>query len=329
MPCFSPLKAYKEWTPEEAKYKVTIIGQADDRIERLKTPRGEFFEIPCGHCIGCRLDYAKEWANRCMLEAKEYKHNEMLTLTYNEENLPVTKTEKTHEGIVEHATLVKKDVQDFLKRLRQTWKRKYNWENIRFYMCGEYGELNGRPHYHLIMFNLPVFDKEYLNTNKKGYEQMTSKEIEAIWGKGRIALSPVNWETCSYVARYIMKKQKGPGSKEYYEEKGQIPEYVCMSRNPGIARNYYEQKKDTIYLTDEIFIPTKNGIQKVRPNRYFDKLYDIEEPGIMSDIKRKREAKAEASLKNEINRTDLKKTMYLKVKEANKKAQTRTLKRDL
>lgn len=152
MTCFYPIKALKTWSHAKHKWKVKIIGPEEFyELENRKNPIKfeEIFNLPCGKCIGCRLDYAREWANRCMLEAKQYEFNEMLTLTYDEENLPITTTEEVAEGVKIYATLVKKDVQDFLKRLRQHWLREYNWQGIRFYMCGEYGEKFGRPHYHI------------------------------------------------------------------------------------------------------------------------------------------------------------------------------------
>lgn len=332
MTCFYPIKALKTWSHAEHKWKVKIIGPEEFyELENRKNPIKfeEIFNLPCGKCIGCRLDYAREWANRCMLEAKQYEFNEMLTLTYDEENLPITTTEEVAEGVKIYATLVKKDVQDFLKRLRQHWLREYNWQGIRFYMCGEYGEKFGRPHYHILLFNFPVYDKEFLTTNKKGFDQMTSKTIEKLWGKGRISLCPVTWETCSYVARYIMKKQTGNEIAKSMEERGQIQEYVCMSRNPGIAKDYFDKHKNEIYLTDEIFLSTNKGIQKVKPSRYFDKLYDLEDHKRLEEIKKVRVKESEEAMKNELKQTDLKKSFYLRVKETNKKAQTKKLIRDL
>ena len=247
-------------------------------------PVYQFDEIPCGKCIECRLKYAKTWATRCMLEAREYEHNEMLTLTYDEEHVPTNTGIDVKTGEIKQVqTLVKKDVQDFLKRLRKAIK-----SPIRYFMCGEYGSQNGRPHYHLIMYNLNVEDKQRQGINKKGHETFTSATIEKIWGKGRIDLQPVTYESCEYVARYVLKKQKGAEAKETYSDRGQIPEYTCMSRKPGIAYKYYERKKETINETQKIWLQTKKTLKAVAPPRYFDKLLEKEDFEKLQEIKQKR-----------------------------------------
>ena len=255
----------------------------------------DFQEVPCCKCQSCRLDYSKEWMQRCMLEQQQWEFNEMLTLTYNDENLPKRKGVDLKTGEMQLVpTLEREDVQLFLKRLRKYWKQHYNQDNIRFYMCGEYGDQKGRPHYHLLMFNFEVKDKEFYKHSKKGFKMYHSKIIEKIWGKGHIELNEVNAETCAYVARYIMKKQKGTGAKEIYELQGKEPEYTNGSRKPGIGGVYFEQNKDKIFEMDKIYINTGKGLETCKPSKYFDRLYDAEEHDLMEDIKARRKELAEA-----------------------------------
>lgn len=61
--------------------------------------------IPCKHCIGCHLDYARDWANRLLIELKDMKCGIFLTLTYDNDHLPRTK-----DGV---PTLSKRDIQLF------------------------------------------------------------------------------------------------------------------------------------------------------------------------------------------------------------------------
>ena len=123
--------------------------------------------IPCGQCIGCRLDYSREWANRAYLESKKYDQNYFITLTYDDDQLTIldeietpnefTFTKNDIDEIEWVGTLVPKELQDFIKRLRINMQRKYGQkEPIRFMMCGEYGGKTRRPHYHLIAFNLQL-----------------------------------------------------------------------------------------------------------------------------------------------------------------------------
>lgn len=227
---------------------------------------------------------------RCMLEQKQWKHNEMLTLTYNDEHLPKSYRlidDETGE-VEECSTLCKQDVVAFLKRLRRHYKYHYNQDNIRFFMCGEYGERRGRPHYHLILFNFDVKDKKYYKKSKKGFDMFHSEEIEQIWSKGHIELNDVTPETCAYVARYILKKQKGSDSADFYEKNGQVPEYVNCSRKPGIGYDYYINNKDSIYEYDKIFILNNKGLQTLKPSSYYDRLFDVDESDMMSRIKERR-----------------------------------------
>lgn len=97
-----------------------------------------FVQVPCGKCLECRIQHARDWADRCVIEAKQYKYNYFVTLTYDDAHLP------------ERNSLNPKDLQLFLKRLRKRFKG----VKIRFLASGEYGS-SFRPHYHLILFNLP------------------------------------------------------------------------------------------------------------------------------------------------------------------------------
>lgn len=285
-------------------------------LDFVKTEFGaitrEYQEIPCGKCIACRLNYAKDWATRCVLEAKKYEHNEMLTLTYDDEHLPKNKGVDFKTGeILDVVTLCKEDVQKFLKRLRKAFS------GVRYFMCGEYGSIHERPHYHLILFNIKVEDKTYFDTNKKGNIQQTSPTIKKIWGKGLISLCPVNYETCEYVARYIMKKQKGKHSKELYEVAGKVAEYTAMSRRPGIAFDYYEEFLKNDYEKKKTYLATKNGLKQVKNSRYFDKLYDIDNPEDMARIKEKRKEDQIEAERTMLSRTELNKQEYLQVRGEN------------
>ena len=245
--------------------------------------------IPCKRCIGCRLDYAKEWANRIVLETMSYEYNYFLTLTYDDEHLH--KVARINEddmitGI--STTLDKKDLSDFFKRLRRYYQYHYKQEDIRYYACGEYGSTTERPHYHAIVFNLPIEDMEYHSKSKSGNPQFTSKIIDEIWGKGFVTIGQVNWNSASYVARYVMKKRYGKDAEEYYESIGKLPEFVTMSLKPAIGKKYYDEHKHEIYKHDEIFIPCKGGTKAIKPPVYFDELYQDEYPNEFEKVQRKR-----------------------------------------
>lgn len=301
MSCYHPLKAMKQVdlrTGEFVKMQFIDFKPAAKRnikVERGRTLLETYEEIPCGKCTGCRMQYAENWAIRCILEARQWKDNCVITLTYNNEHLPKGKKidPNTGEILEENVTLCKEDVQKFFKRLRKTYSKKYNQNNIRFFMCGEYGDKRGRPHYHVILFNCYIPDQEFFKFNNNGFKIYNSKEIEKIWGLGDVKINELSYEMCAYIARYVLKKQKDKGSKEWYECNGQVPEFTNMSRRPGIAYKYFEKNKEKIYETEEIWLQTKKTLKAYKPGRYFDTKFEQENEEEFKKIKAKRRQNAE------------------------------------
>lgn len=268
--------------------------------------------IPCGKCIGCRLAYSRQWANRIILEMKEWPKDTcwFLTLTYNDENIPIKESVDIENGDIRiGATLYKKDVQDFMKRLRRHYEYHYEHEGIRFFLAGEYGEQTERPHYHACIFNMPILTEmiEY-KINELGQKIWTNEEIEKIWGKGFISIGRLTWDSAAYTARYIMKKQYGKEAQKYYQNRAKEPEFTLMSLSPGIGRKYFEKNKENIYRTDEIAIPKRDGAMKIKPPKYYDKLYDITEHDKMQMIKLKRIASLQKQQRLKDSRTTLTRT---------------------
>lgn len=269
MTCYHPLAA---WCLPKGNKKT-----GKDIISfRLPMPATGWqpINLPCGQCIGCRLDYSRSWAVRCMHEASMHEHNAFITLTYDDEHVK-------YSCLTGEQTLYKKDLQDFLKRLR----RRIEPLQIRFYGCGEYGEHTYRPHYHVIIFGYGFPDKipfKYSGT----YMTYISKLLEECWPHGFSLVADVSFDSCAYVARYVMKKLNGELGESKYE--GIQKEFVNMSRRPGIARDWYEKYKSDVYPYDEVVIHSNDRTRVLRPPRYYDKLFDIDNPTEMEIIKQRR-----------------------------------------
>ena len=315
---------------------------------------GELIEpikVPCGKCVGCRLDYSRSWADRCVLEGKSYEFNWFVTLTYDDDHI-ITKDRSllSSKGTL---TLYPKDLQDFLKRLRFHWEKDHGWSKIvsdqdpdrvinagiRFYAAGEYGSTTFRPHYHILLFNTPIYDLVPFFVNQQGDTVYTSDEIQSIWGNGHVTIGEMNWQTAAYTARYVMKKQKGKGAAEHYEAAGIYPEFVRMSRKPGIGRFYFEAHKDEIYkdLSPErsdyitlaqasIILP--NG-REVNAPKYFDKIYQLENPAFVEFLKQTRRKIADQKLDTDLHNTDLDERGYFNAKEEFQKNSIKALTRSL
>jgi len=332
MSCYYPIKAVEIGLNDNGKKKLSFNfdGLDDDKDAIIWKHKGyKIIELPCGKCIGCRLDYSRDWANRCMYEAKQYKHNYFLTITYDDEHLKrQMKIDKETGEVIEiksAATLFKKDLQNFMKNLRRHWEYKYKWNGIRFYACGEYGDKRGRPHYHIILFNCPIYDLKSIRKSDKGQLLWNSAEIEKIWGQGLTAIGEVTWDSAAYTARYVMKKIKGPEKDKIYDDIGIIPEFTLMSRKPGIGKNYFDEHADEIYKYDEMLVQTRQKVIRAKPARYYDKLFDLSNPTRMAEIKEERlrcTKNAEA-----LRATDIGKSAYREVQARTKQNAIKSLRR--
>ena len=89
----------------------------------------------------------------------------------------------------------------FLKRLR----KKFSDIKIRYYGCGEYGSLKGRPHFHIILFNFDFEDKYFYKIDKKGVKLYRSGTLEKLWTFGFSTVGEVNSHTVKYCTKYLQK----------------------------------------------------------------------------------------------------------------------------
>ncbi|AXL14473.1 replication initiator protein [Microviridae sp.] len=264
MACYSPLQAFRT-----AKGEVVF-----------EQPRGCFsipLTLPCGQCVGCRLERSRQWAIRCVHEASLHKNNCFITLTFSNEHLP------------NPPTLDVRDFQLFMKRLRKEFG-----PGVRFYHCGEYGEKFGRPHYHAILFNLDFPDK-YLFNVVNGQNLYRSPTLERLWPFGHSSIGSVTFESAAYVARYVMKKITGDAAKQYYSycpKTGEVferkPEYTTMSRRPGIAKGWFDKFLTDVFPSDEVVLRGKS----MKPPKYYDNQYEIVYPDEYVKMKQERMARA-------------------------------------
>lgn len=245
--CFRPLNAYRDVGGGIA-FGDTGSGAAN----RLK--------LACGQCVGCRAERARQWAIRCVHEASLHDQNCFITLTYSGEKLPPD------------GSLRIEDWQRFAKRLRKKVGK------FRYFMCGEYGEVNFRPHYHACMFGVDWPDKECFRVNGRGDRLYVSPLLESTWGHGLVSSGNLSYESAAYVARYVMKKATGPlASKRYGRvdiETGECwavkPEFVAMSRRPGIASKWFDMFGSDVYPEDEVVFDGR----RFRPPRFYDNKLD-------------------------------------------------------
>lgn len=353
MSCFSPLLAipYKPTHPKYGQYMIVsakdvhVVDFGDNKPFYVDSKTGEtlsMIRVACGKCIGCRLDYSREWASRIVMESMDYPDNSIfLTFTYSDDNVPCTLTDGSDKVIhgIEQAkkyglkglTLRKKDTQDFWKRLRR--QIDYNFDNplnMRYYCAGEYGGQTHRPHYHACVFGVPD-DLVEIGKNKFGDTLYDSPLIRESWGLGHITIGKLDFKTAAYTARYTLKKAQGE-DHVYNDQLGIAREFVTMSRKPGLGVNYFLQHKDEIYEHDEIVLPSssKDKPNVVKPPRYFDILFNADSPVEMAKIKQKRGIAAEldhAALMADLKVRNLDEMAYLEISERAKENKIKSLSR--
>lgn len=264
MPCYAPLQAY-----QCASGEIVFV-------ERRRFDVVRSLQLPCGQCVGCRLERSRQWAMRCVHEASLHESSCFVTLTYDAAHLPA-------DGSLNYDHF-----QRFMKRLR----KRFAPIRVRFYMCGEYGEINFRPHYHACLFGFDFPDKKAFKVTDSGSKLYTSALLESLWPFGLSSVGDVTFESAAYVARYCMKKVTGRDAKRHYErvlENGEIvnlkPEFNKMSLKPGIGAEWYRKWKRDVYPHDYVVV---NG-KECKPPKYYDGLYEREFPDEFEDLKARRE----------------------------------------
>lgn len=313
MACFYPKQALKTSVlTRNGKNAVRFISNQDSELYR-DSPN-LLSGLPCGQCIGCRLERSRQWAIRCMNEAQLHEENCFVTCTFDDEHLYAR-----HNPI----SLDKPEFQKFLKRLRKRFPDK----KIRYYMCGEYGERYKRPHYHAILFGIDFPDKK-LEKIENGFRYYSSSILRELWPFGNNIISDVSFDTCAYVARYIMKKHLGKDAwMQYFEyidwNTGEcvghrIPEYTTMSRRSGIGKEFLDRYLQDIYPHDRIFM---RGRGYSKPPKYYDTQFEIHSP---TEFERLKAARIDAAKSKASDNT----TDRLIAKQTVKLAQLRTIKRN-
>lgn len=262
MPCYSPLRAGISDGPQ---------GRS---LSFVPSPGSRVISLPCGRCIGCRIERARQWAVRIVHESKMHSQNSFLTLTYDPEHLP------------SGGTLVLKDVQDFLKRLRARVAQecrcgiKSPWRfgngfcgarKLRFFLCGEYGEKLERPHYHAIIFGYDFPDKVPVKRSGE-FCLYESSMLSSTWGNGSAWIGDVSFDSAAYVANYATKKITGSAAAAHYA--GRKPEFLIMSRGGrdakgklgGIGASWIKKFGREVFSSDEVIVRGAS----CRPPRFYD-----------------------------------------------------------
>lgn len=234
MACSSPSFAVDYGiNPSTGKHVIKFLPKrVDVSLETLISKYGDkLLSIPCGKCPSCKKTRADNWAVRCYLESLSHEYNCFITLTYDDEHNPIT--------------LVKDDVSNFLKKLRNRGFK------FKFFCAGEYGSTFQRPHYHLILFGYIPDDLKVLGSSGS-YKLYTSKFLDSLWSKGFVSVGLCSPSSICYTTQYCCKKLCETSHPDNLDK-----EFILMSRRPGLGADWLSShiqdlsiNQDKLYLGD-------------------------------------------------------------------------------
>ena len=272
MTCYYPLEGFKKpgggitWSPPSGYVDVKVV-------------------VPCGQCVGCRLERSRQWAVRIMHEAQLHEDNCFVTSTYDDEHLPAD------------GSLNRRHFQLFMKRLRKRFR------GVSYFHCGEYGDENGRPHYHAILMGCDFRDRVLWCTGPSGDPSYTSESLSVLWPYGLATVGDCSQKSAAYCARYCLKKVNGDLAVEHYKRfdaNGVAywlePEYATMSTRPAIGKRWFEKFGSDVTGLDGVVVDGR--VQ--RPPRYYDILRRRQDEMRMRRVKRKRVLRAMAHAKDQM-----------------------------
>lgn len=208
-----------------------------------------YFLVPCGKCVECLKADQNDWALRLMLENETSFSAYFITLTFDDAFLP------------DDGSVSKRDVQMFLKRVRRQYEYVCDKVNVKsfhlsYYAVGEYGRRTNRPHYHIMLFGLPIHDW-----------RTVKQLIDKCWTYGFTKVEPCCTQTCGYICKYMGKYDP----RDHTE-----PPFRLMSRRPGLAFEYFKQHPELVFYLEQRDIPmihTKDGKNHRVPRSIKRKFY--------------------------------------------------------
>lgn len=279
MPCFKPMVASPmPGRLASGKSPIRFLGKASSWHG---PPPVNGYVMPCKQCIGCRLEYSRQWATRLIHETKFWEHSIFLTLTYDDDHLP------------ENRSLNPSHLATFFKDLNARFSY-YGKGKFKRFAVGEYGykdEFSKRqkqrdinPHYHAIVYSESIGitgddpGRTEEEPSRSGDRQWSHVDFSAVWPYGRHRFSECSFESAAYVARYCLKKVSGVNKEAHYGVR--VPEFSRPSK--GLGKSHVEAWQGDIYPQDRVCLPDRGDFL---PPPYYDRLLEKVDPGLFAKVK--------------------------------------------
>lgn len=205
--------------------------------------------VPCGKCIPCLVNKRTDWMFRLEQEHRTSKGAIFVTLTYDQKHLP------------SNGSLCKKHLQLYLKKLRKQDHKENGSTKIRYFAVGEYGSLYGRPHYHILLFNISGRLAQDCWRDRKGQKI------------GNVHIGKVTTASVGYVTKYIVQTEKDDPKWEVIERP-----FSVMSRAYGIGAKYLTDDMVEWHRNNDKNYAIRDGQKTRLPRFYKNKIwYSIED----------------------------------------------------
>lgn len=231
-----------------ASGQVAAASASDMKCKNIRTVRGDT-QVRCGKCMPCRITITSQWKLRLIYELHDWSSATFLTLNYSDEFFDFMKSQGK-----DPTSLHKDELSGYLKRLRRLLSYRTDGRKIKFYSCGEYGDLHHRPHYHLILFGVDPYVDDDRDAMKFAWNQKTMipRNEDFQWDRSRgrkCAIQPVTPDDIGYTCGYVQKKLYGDKAKEEYGDR--LAPFALMSKGLGLTyakKNIETLKKTWTYL---------------------------------------------------------------------------------
>lgn len=242
----------------------------NDRGEKVSGPNGHDLEetlyakyVGCGKCLACRINKRREWTLRLCHEEVFSSSAYFVTLTYDEDHVPF--------DVNLNMCVSVQDIQLFMKRLRKHVAEVAPDVSLRFFCNSEYGPETGRPHYHMLLFNVPdeLMFQGARQIRRGKSVSFTCPYLQGIWKNGNVEFGIASKERAGYCAKYFVDRKSIDSDLQ--------PNFSLMSRNPGIGFSYQEKIQEKVRYYGLRACLNSSGTYVALPRYYRNKIWNDEE----------------------------------------------------
>ena len=191
--------------------------------------------VNCGKCLNCISNKKREYGLRASVEIEKFQNKIFATLTYNDLTVPYNVNANKEAKL----SLREEHAKNFIKRVRQQLKRDFSGNQLKYFMCGEYGSQTLRPHYHIVA----------------GSEGAITSIIKNKWEYGETKIERI-------ISRKAISYTVGYTDKKIYQKTYAGRDDTFHKFSVGMGKDWFHKQWEEGKITAEhYYIETQNYIQ--------------------------------------------------------------------